>query len=354
MRRGVVAALIAAIISACTISAWAQSITVPFRTIAGSISAANAAVTMYNLTGQSSCVSSLSGTWIGTIGFQGSNDGTHWAAITSYPDPGSGSNTAQSATSDGVFTTPVPSYTQFRTIFTGYTGGTANVTISCGAGGGGVGGGGGGGGGGGSVTQGTVPWVVNTPSPCATPATGANACDVYIDPSQAPIGFFGCDSTTTTNCWTVGSLGQLYVGAARNTAGQGTFIPIGDTDMGQETFSGTATKLLVALASGKTIYATSYVIQWLGCASTCTLIFEEGSQQTSPCDSAPGTPGTGSPKQLGLTYTVTSTTTFPRTENSPGSGASPVLQTDTKGVQFCAVTTGTGISVNVDGQFARY
>lgn len=70
----------------------------------------------------------ISGTWVGTIEFDASIDGTNWTAVSLTPFP---SGTAASrATANGTWTGNIEGMIFFRANPTAWTSGTATVTIN--------------------------------------------------------------------------------------------------------------------------------------------------------------------------------------------------------------------------------
>lgn len=69
----------------------------------------------------------LSGTWAGTITFQGSVDGSNWQALDVWPTNSATSVTT--ATANGVWYAPVGGLAHVRANFTTFTSGTATVTL---------------------------------------------------------------------------------------------------------------------------------------------------------------------------------------------------------------------------------
>lgn len=95
-----------------------------------------------NVSGYASVAFQFTGTWSGTITFEGSVDGTTYQALNATPTNSSSATTT--ATSNGVWTGSVGGLRYARARFSTYTSGTAVITIQAAASGGGSGGGGGG------------------------------------------------------------------------------------------------------------------------------------------------------------------------------------------------------------------
>lgn len=95
----------------------------------GSLGALNAA-TALNLNGDAGFAVDIRGTFVGTITFQGTVDGTNWLTLAVMP-LGSASNVAAvtTATAPGAWTGNSAGMSQVRVIMTAYTSGTATVTL---------------------------------------------------------------------------------------------------------------------------------------------------------------------------------------------------------------------------------
>ncbi len=95
----------------------------------GSLGALNAA-TALNLNGDAGFAVDIRGTWVGTITFQGTVDGTNWNTLAVVP-LGAGSNVAAvtTTTTVGAWTGNGAGMSQVRVIMTAYTSGTATVTL---------------------------------------------------------------------------------------------------------------------------------------------------------------------------------------------------------------------------------
>lgn len=81
-----------------------------------------------NLVGQMSCGIAITGTWTGTIVFEGTMDGTTYQACSASPFGGGAP--VQSTTANGLFVAAIPGCTGFRVRATAMTNGEATVTLS--------------------------------------------------------------------------------------------------------------------------------------------------------------------------------------------------------------------------------
>lgn len=79
----------------------------------------------FNTAGQGTIGIQITGTWVGTITFQGTVDNTNYVTISVTPS--SSSTTVTTATANGVWTTAVAGLTQVRIVFTAWTSGTATI-----------------------------------------------------------------------------------------------------------------------------------------------------------------------------------------------------------------------------------
>jgi hypothetical protein len=125
----------------------------------------------------------VTGTWTGTITFQGSIDGSTFVSVLAT-NVATGASTA-TTTANGVFSFTNAGFRTVRASATAAMTGTAVVTIAQGHASGG------GGGASGSVTQGTSPWVI-------APETGTLATDCTHDGaacSTGPQAMAGAEST---------------------------------------------------------------------------------------------------------------------------------------------------------------
>jgi hypothetical protein len=93
---------------------------------AQNVGALNATV-VSQLRGQSTVTVQITGTWVGTLSFQVTTDGTNWTAMTLYPVAQTGVP-ASTTTANGHFIGVVAGFFQFRCIMTAYTSGTAVVS----------------------------------------------------------------------------------------------------------------------------------------------------------------------------------------------------------------------------------
>lgn len=75
--------------------------------------------------GQGTIGIQITGTWVGTITFQGTIDNTNYVSINVTPT--TSSTTVSTTTGNGVWTTAVAGLTQVRVVFTAWTSGTATV-----------------------------------------------------------------------------------------------------------------------------------------------------------------------------------------------------------------------------------
>lgn len=95
----------------------------------GSLGALNAVATL-NLSGNAGFAADVRGTFVGTITFQGSVDGTNWVTLAMMP-AGSAANVASQTTTTavGAFVGNAAGMLQARVQMTAYTSGTATVTL---------------------------------------------------------------------------------------------------------------------------------------------------------------------------------------------------------------------------------
>lgn len=80
-----------------------------------------------SVTGQGSVGIQVTGTWTGTITFEGSVDGLNFQAITAFPT--NSTTGATTTTSNGVWSTSVAGLTIIRVRMSSYTSGTAMVSM---------------------------------------------------------------------------------------------------------------------------------------------------------------------------------------------------------------------------------
>ena len=101
----------------------------------GTIAAPSATVSVA-LNGKSAMRVQITGTWVGTLQFEGTVDGTNWIAINAVQ---AGSTTIpQNTTTNGVFSPTPAGFSNFRVNATAWTSGTATVSIRASAGTGGI------------------------------------------------------------------------------------------------------------------------------------------------------------------------------------------------------------------------
>lgn len=159
MMRVGVALLLSLVLSA---SAWAQQ-----RLVQGSITAQNGAVIAQPGLNMGSLTVQVTGTWTGTLTFEGSADNVTFVSLVGTNITSSASSST--TTANGVFSVGNPGLTFLRVRSSAAQTGTAVVTINAGPSGGGAVGGGGASG---SVTQGTSPWIVAGGGTAGSAATG--------------------------------------------------------------------------------------------------------------------------------------------------------------------------------------
>ena len=95
-------------------------------TTSGTIAALSQSVAL-TLNGQSSASIQITGTWVGTLQFEGSLDGTSWTAINSTL--ASTSVPVTTGNTNGLYRLTPGGFQQFRVVSTSWTSGTAIVTI---------------------------------------------------------------------------------------------------------------------------------------------------------------------------------------------------------------------------------
>jgi hypothetical protein len=99
------------------------------RTATGTIAALNANVQM-SAQGVGDVGVTITGTWVATLTFQGTIDGTNWFTIDAMPLPVTSSSVcAQTTTANGQWTIAAAGLAKVRVIATAYTSGTATVTM---------------------------------------------------------------------------------------------------------------------------------------------------------------------------------------------------------------------------------
>lgn len=94
------------------------------NTATGTLSAALQTVTL-NMVGKSATAVGITGTWVGTITFEGSVDGTNWIAMNGIASSTSGPQTT--TTVNGLYRVTPGGLFQIRVIMTLFTSGTANI-----------------------------------------------------------------------------------------------------------------------------------------------------------------------------------------------------------------------------------
>lgn len=104
-------------------------------TASGSLAAAAQVVTLA-LAGQSAAAAQITGTWVGTITFEASLDGTTWTAINAVS--ASTSSPQTTTTVNGLYRITPGGLQQFRANMTAFTSGSATVLLRAGAGTGGM------------------------------------------------------------------------------------------------------------------------------------------------------------------------------------------------------------------------
>lgn len=104
-----------------------MALTLPPNVVQGTI-AANAAAVLGG-SGKGTTVGvQITGTWTGTIAFQGSIDGVTWVAVSMTPIPTAAAVTSTSA--NGTWTGTFSGLVFFQAISTAWTTGTATVSIN--------------------------------------------------------------------------------------------------------------------------------------------------------------------------------------------------------------------------------
>src|SRR6185295_9863698 len=96
---------------------WTQSITTTVCPGAGCID--------LNVAGQGSLGVQITGTWVGTVTFQSSINGTTFVSLGVMPV--NSTTSVSTTTGNGIWTVPVAGLTTVRVVFTAYTSGTATV-----------------------------------------------------------------------------------------------------------------------------------------------------------------------------------------------------------------------------------
>jgi hypothetical protein len=136
----------------------------------------------------------ISGTWAGTITWEGSVDGTNYVALVGSPDGTTSPAGVLTTTANGQWRGNVAGMNSFRVRMSTYTSGTAVITIRLSNSGGGSGSSGGGGGGGSSA--GTTTTV---PTSAPTNAPGTTGVPNYSNPNGDLRVAFGSQGATTTS-----------------------------------------------------------------------------------------------------------------------------------------------------------
>lgn len=98
-------------------------------TSSGNLTAVNQAVTLSNIDLYSTLVANISGTWVGTITFEGSYDGVNFVGIAAYTYP-SGIGNIATATTNGTFGVNSAGLMSYRLRCSAYTSGTIAVTAT--------------------------------------------------------------------------------------------------------------------------------------------------------------------------------------------------------------------------------
>jgi len=114
----------------------AMNVRQPDATASGSLSAAAAATTL-TVNGTSSTAVQITGTFVGTLQFEGTVDGTNWVSF--FVTPNGTAATVTSTTAPGVWQGKSGGFSIVRVRMSAYTSGTAVVTIRAGQGTGNVG-----------------------------------------------------------------------------------------------------------------------------------------------------------------------------------------------------------------------
>lgn len=104
-------------------------------TASGSLAALNQTVVLA-LNGQSAASVQLSGTWVGTVTFEGSNDGTNWTSVNAVAD--STSQPQPTTTVNGLYRLTPGGLMQLRANMTAFTSGSATVSMRASVGTGGI------------------------------------------------------------------------------------------------------------------------------------------------------------------------------------------------------------------------
>lgn len=189
----------------------------------------------------------VTGTWTGTLTFQGSVDGSNFVSILATNLTSGASVTT--TTASGAFSITNAGFRSIRVSATAAMTGTAVVVINQGYAGGG------GGGASGSVTQGTSPWVV-------APETGSFAEDATHDEAAktgGPQVMGECDDTAT-DAVDEGDAGRMRINCASRALLTETVDPCSALAKTTDPISITADTVIIAATSGKKNYICSLVI----------------------------------------------------------------------------------------------
>lgn len=210
---GVIRALLVALLLSVSLTAQGPS---PPATASGSL--ASTASVPLNVSGYASVAFQVTGTWVGTITFEGSVDGATFQALNATPT--NSSSAATTTTANGVWTGSVGGLKSARARMSAYTSGTAVVTIQAAASGGSSGGGGGG-----SGPSGTIGAAVPaTASPAAVKDNAGNLAYPTLDVSgNLLVAVTGAGSGGTSSvdgsAYTAGTTAGTPLMGARDDAG---------------------------------------------------------------------------------------------------------------------------------------
>lgn len=226
-------------------------------------------VNFNQLNGQTTCTVYVSGTWTGTLAFQGDTvpypDNSSWFSLSGTPTGGGASVT--STTANGSWFVPCPSLQQFQVIATTMVSGTASVGLVASAGASGSGGGG-------TAIANPLPVTCTTAASC--PVNNQQVSGVNIDPW---VGFSGepLSQTGSGNCY-----GRTATGGIVTTS-----TPIVPSLLnGGVTLTPSTTTQVVALTAGQFINVCQVTIS--GAVTTPGLIsFVSGAGVN--CASTPNT-----------------------------------------------------------------
>lgn len=99
-------------------------------TTTGTVGVADATVSA-SIEDADTVIIQVSGTWVGTLTFEGSMDGTNWTTWTLVSGASTNHITATATTStNGLFSHKLCGLSRFRVRFSGYTSGTASILIN--------------------------------------------------------------------------------------------------------------------------------------------------------------------------------------------------------------------------------